>query len=428
MEDLFACILCGTLCALECFPRHREAYSCHNPNCAGHVPLPLHHKKSNAPSPDRQDHHRQAEADTKSNASMSASPSPDNEGRPHQADSSMSDTDDEQESEFTQPRDMHKGNGKGKGKAVTDSNTSMFFRPSHDNQCHQLLPEVVINSGSATDGTGHHDASPEERRQGNGRAPRVEKPNVLRPVDPTRIPGTVTTNFGMPSNLPPLPKRYRVDKRGRERVPPKLLGMTIGVLSDDKAEDLKPSISEIEDGLYLGNLASVQGKDADLFLKKMGITCVITVLSHPVSSVPNHPMLRTIPLKDRLFLRAEDTPYQDLIQYFPGACEFIDQKLVRKHQTHQTPPPLFPSHSSPDAANSFAGHSVPTSTPSPSLTTTRPTLVASRRKPLCRVKPPALALPSRPRRRSGSSSTAGGASRARPPLSSPTSCGRSAGA
>lgn len=88
----------------------------------------------------------------------------------------------------------------------------------------------------------------------------------------------------------------------------------------------KPSISQIEEGLFVGNIACVQDQD---FLTQMGITAVITILSRPVSNNPNHPLLQTIPLKDRLFLKAEDVTSQDLIQYFPGACEFIDKRLVR---------------------------------------------------------------------------------------------------
>lgn len=166
--------------------------------------------------------------------------------------------------------------------------------------------------------------------------------------------GTVTTNFGQRSDYPFPVKKVVGNKRSRsKKATPRLLGVTIEAWPGEEEKDREPWMSEIVDGVFLGNLASVQHRDSDLLLKKMGITAVITVLSRPVSSTPNHPLLRTIPLKDRLFLRAEDTLNQDLLQFLPGVCDFIDQRLVGTHQTQTNPllPTLPPS--SHHAADNF---------------------------------------------------------------------------
>lgn len=86
----------------------------------------------------------------------------------------------------------------------------------------------------------------------------------------------------------------------------------------------RPSISEIEPGLFLGDLRCVSAS----FLQEKGITAVVTVRGSPIMDHPNSRLRKTIPLKDRLFLNANDTHWQDLAQYFPGACDFIDRRLV----------------------------------------------------------------------------------------------------
>lgn len=86
----------------------------------------------------------------------------------------------------------------------------------------------------------------------------------------------------------------------------------------------EPSISEIEPGLFLGDKHCISAS----FLREMGITAVITVRRSPILDHPDSRLRDTIPLKDRLFLNAEDAQWQDLAQYFPGACDFIDRRLV----------------------------------------------------------------------------------------------------
>lgn len=86
----------------------------------------------------------------------------------------------------------------------------------------------------------------------------------------------------------------------------------------------RPSISEIEPGLFLGDIRCVSAS----FLQEKGITAVVTVRRSPIMDDFNSRMRKTIPLKDRLFLNAEDAHWQDLVQYFPGACDFIDRRLV----------------------------------------------------------------------------------------------------
>lgn len=87
----------------------------------------------------------------------------------------------------------------------------------------------------------------------------------------------------------------------------------------------QPSISRIKKGLYVGNLACIQTEG---FLESMGITAVVSVLTRPRGADPTHPLHRVIPLEDQLFVKAYDHPSQDLIQHFPGACDFIDKRLV----------------------------------------------------------------------------------------------------
>lgn len=113
----------------------------------------------------------------------------------------------------------------------------------------------------------------------------------------------------------------------------------LALFDDRDRPNQKPSISEIEPGLYLGNKACVEDEK---FLRKMGITAVITVMSQPVSNKQNHPLVRTIPLQDRFFVQAVDDDLQDIIQYFPGACDFIDKRLV---SWPSSPPPPTPFHS-----------------------------------------------------------------------------------
>lgn len=133
---------------------------------------------------------------------------------------------------------------------------------------------------------------------------------------------SITTNFSQKSTAP-FPRgipRYR------------LLATIISAPPGEAAAEayrLYPSFTSLAEGLILGNTACVE---SEVFLREMGITAVITVLEEPVSTSPNHPLLRTIPREDRLFLRACEIPTQDMIQFFPGACYFIDSRLVSLHQ------------------------------------------------------------------------------------------------
>lgn len=106
-----------------------------------------------------------------------------------------------------------------------------------------------------------------------------------------------------------------------------LLGTTVQAWpgEDVAAAEKLPSITMVAEGLCVGNPACVE---SEVFLREMGITAVITVLDEPVSTSRHHPLVRTIPLEDRLFLRASDVPTQDMIQFFPGVCNFIDRRLV----------------------------------------------------------------------------------------------------
>lgn len=99
------------------------------------------------------------------------------------------------------------------------------------------------------------------------------------------------------------------------------------VRTQSAAQVLKnqPSMSKIKKGLYVGNLACIKTEG---FLETMGITAVVSVLTRPRGADPTHPLNKAIALEDQLFVKAYDHPSQDIIQHFPGACEFIDKRLV----------------------------------------------------------------------------------------------------
>lgn len=90
----------------------------------------------------------------------------------------------------------------------------------------------------------------------------------------------------------------------------------------------QPSISRIKRDLYIGNLACV---DTPGFLESMKITSVVSVLSHRRGGHPSHPLHSAIPFEDQLFLKVRDENDQDILQHFPGVCDFIDKRLVRSN-------------------------------------------------------------------------------------------------
>lgn len=87
----------------------------------------------------------------------------------------------------------------------------------------------------------------------------------------------------------------------------------------------QPSISRIKRGLYIGNLACIKTEG---FLERMKITAVVSALTHRRGHDQNYPLNKAIPFDNQLFLKVYDHPSQDIIQHFPGVCEFIDKRLV----------------------------------------------------------------------------------------------------
>lgn len=98
-----------------------------------------------------------------------------------------------------------------------------------------------------------------------------------------------------------------------------------------------PSISEVQPGLFIGDIFCITDHD---LLKTMGITAVVSVISRRPSSNPDHPLNLAIPLRDQLFLKATDCLEQNLAQYFPGACDFINKRLVRIYPIDPYPCPI----------------------------------------------------------------------------------------
>ncbi|ROV97974.1 hypothetical protein VMCG_07061 [Cytospora schulzeri] len=91
-----------------------------------------------------------------------------------------------------------------------------------------------------------------------------------------------------------------------------------------------PSITEIVPGLFLGNMACV---DNEAILKSYKINAVISIVSprrmpFPRTRAPGgghnlHPLEKRFSIKDRMVIVASDRRYEDLIQHFEGACNFI---------------------------------------------------------------------------------------------------------
>lgn len=60
----------------------------------------------------------------------------------------------------------------------------------------------------------------------------------------------------------------------------------------------------------------------------MKITAVVSVLTRRRGEDPNHPLNKAIPFDNQLFLKVQDHHSQDIIQHFPGVCDFINKRLV----------------------------------------------------------------------------------------------------
>lgn len=162
-----------------------------------------------------------------------------------------------------------------------------------------------------------------------------------------------------------------------------------------RSPDMEPSITEVEPGLFVGNIHCIKER----FLREMGITAVVTFYTSPISDKHDSHMRQTIPLKTRLFLKAVNSKKQDLIQYFPGACEFIDRRLVGDIRSPTSPRcRLIPGTDD---------HSAPTSTE----TQTRPMHARVSRR-----SQPYPATPTTPRRSRKSSFIAARASLDQSPL------------
>ena len=88
------------------------------------------------------------------------------------------------------------------------------------------------------------------------------------------------------------------------------------------------SISKIESGLFVGDMACVE---SEACLKFHNITAVISVACHSElastdSLSPTHPLKKFDP-KNRLTIRAGDIKSANLVKELPGVCSFISRHL-----------------------------------------------------------------------------------------------------
>lgn len=121
-----------------------------------------------------------------------------------------------------------------------------------------------------------------------------------------------------------LAKATTTRPKGRRRIGNSKQDLKSTQLQNFGTSKPQPSISELKPGLFLGDKHCLSAS----FLQEMGITAVVTVNRSPILDYPDSRLRQIVPLKDCLFLNAEDAQWQDLAQYFPGACEFIDKRLV----------------------------------------------------------------------------------------------------
>lgn len=333
MDDanMHSCILCGTSCPVTCYRSHRKQYSCHNADCAGHAPIPGASETSPdclVPSNDDEgnDGYRctlcgsfckldcyVSHADgvgCHNEACMGHAPVPssckdclDEKAVPTAATQKMQTSQNAQNSQNSQ-NTLHAQNIKREEKVITKLSSS----PPDDNKS-----SIIADLDRAMPPKSSHAKGSKSVKDTGG--------DVKR--DTYSLPYTsVETNFCQRSSYV-IPGD---DMRNN------MLAATVSFLpgDEDDAGGVKPSMSMIFEGLYVGNAACAEDGE---FLEANGITAVITVLEQPVSIDPAHPLLLAIPLKDRLFVRARDTTTQDLLQFFTGVCNFIDQRLVSGNES-----------------------------------------------------------------------------------------------
>lgn len=133
-------------------------------------------------------------------------------------------------------------------------------------------------------------------------------PHRMQPVIPNRSHSVELSIVSVTSQPPPQQPQRQQQHHYQQQRPP-----------------ARPSCSEIIPGLYVGDKACI--KD-EAFIRSMGFTAIISVLSKPLAAHENNILSRTIPNEDRVFCAAADDETQNLIRYFPVACEFIDKRLV----------------------------------------------------------------------------------------------------
>lgn len=149
----------------------------------------------------------------------------------------------------------------------------------------------------------------------------------LHGIRSPRDRGNHRNHDGSPTRRPKA-HEYRKGRWRASQAGPAWNESTVQMLRD------QPSISRIKRGLYVGNLACV---DTPGFLESMKITSVVSVLSRRRGGHPSHPLHSAIPFEDQLFLKVRDECDQDILQHFPGVCDFMDKRLVRSNQSLSAP-------------------------------------------------------------------------------------------
>lgn len=336
-SSIHYCIWCGTSCPVTCYPSHRKQYACHNTACIGHAPklgacvnftgsLTLSHDSYGNVGYRRTLCHFPCDFDRylahadKIKCHKTCLDCPSARCRHRNA-----------KGERTAPSAVDKTQN-----SQTLYATDSPQRIKREAKLIVTLPATNPPSYNKSSIISDFDRAMPPRtlrpRKGVKKVTIVENPKVTARVPSTRVPSAPVPYASVPTNFCQTSSAAIPGDNMRNN----MLGATMSApwVSDDDDDQVprdntasKPSMTMILEGLYVGDAACVEDEK---FLRANGINAVVTVLVQPVSSSPVHPLLRVVPLHDRLFVRARDTTTQDMMQFFPGVCKFIDKRLVSR--------------------------------------------------------------------------------------------------
>lgn len=279
-ESGYRCQVCDSFCKAECFLAHAAEFHCHDGSCTRHLPVVCTCKASGA-------------ADA---ASISAAV----EDWPNFPNSPTSSSD---ESPYHQP--------------PRTANYLSVCRTS---------TKVVKKEDSSSDDE-KMSCQPREAQQGKNVQSASEDTSSEASTEPTASDASTADGSNEPVEWPYNWVVTNFGQRSIDCIPGdamqnNFLGTTLWV---PEHVDQEPSMKMIVEGLYIGTTACVE---SDEFIVTHGITSVITARFEPLTLDEDHPLLALIPIVNRVFVRARDNTVQDMMKYFPGINDFIDERLV----------------------------------------------------------------------------------------------------